>query len=380
MASLDWILLDTETDGLTAPIHIVEIAAQRFNNITPVGNPFRVFLNHDVDIPEAATAIHGYDRTFLETNGINPINAYKRLREYASDLPICAHFLRYDWKQALVPELIRLRIDPIGKPGFCTWMLAKRSLPEMPTHRLDHLRDSYSLKCSRAHSAEGDVESVVDLLVRIIFPKLTSLGLDSINAIAEFSTTKPVRKCHYLIQGLDFEAEELKRKLALKEQIATRRAFVSFTKKQKALKEEKFLALFGLTKGKNEIEDILRPLPFEKQPLPVYQAALNSGLIEKNPRIEFKNKIFVFTATLAMGPRKIAIQEVERHGGIVPKNDIINEKVDYLILGEDAKAGWEEGGGGAKLYYALHDRIILDNSKVQLIRERDFVKCLNANQ
>ncbi|MGD0251964.1 MAG: exonuclease domain-containing protein, partial [Verrucomicrobiota bacterium] len=57
-----WVIVDTETDGLTAPIHVIEIAAQLMEGSQPYGDPFQIYLNHDVPIPAAATAIHGYTR------------------------------------------------------------------------------------------------------------------------------------------------------------------------------------------------------------------------------------------------------------------------------------------------------------------------------
>jgi DNA polymerase III epsilon subunit-like protein len=68
LASENWTLVDTETDGLWAPIHVVEIAAQRFQGLMPVGEPFRVFINHDIEISPAATMVHGYTTDFIKAN------------------------------------------------------------------------------------------------------------------------------------------------------------------------------------------------------------------------------------------------------------------------------------------------------------------------
>ena len=55
----EWVILDTETDGLYFPIHIVDVAAQRMRGLEPDGEPFQVFINHDIPIPADAFAIHG---------------------------------------------------------------------------------------------------------------------------------------------------------------------------------------------------------------------------------------------------------------------------------------------------------------------------------
>jgi len=56
MNGTDWLIVDTETDGLSDPIHVVEIAAQRMSGWQPVGEKFRVLLNHNVHIPAVAVA------------------------------------------------------------------------------------------------------------------------------------------------------------------------------------------------------------------------------------------------------------------------------------------------------------------------------------
>ena len=160
----DWILVDTETDGLMAPIYAIEVAAQRFKELKPVGEPFRTFINHGINIPADATAVHGYTTEFIKQNGVEPKEAYNRLGEYISGAPIASHYLGFDWNRVLFPEWERLGLKPSGTRGFCTWRLAKRSLPEFPTHRLDFLRDHFDLKCSKPHTAIGDVESVVAYL------------------------------------------------------------------------------------------------------------------------------------------------------------------------------------------------------------------------
>ena len=86
----------------------------------PSGYPFVAYgLPHPV-----AKSIHGYDEKFLEKNGINPIKAYEKFRDYAQDFPLVAHNLAFDWNRALTGEYERLGIDPIGTRGFCTLMLS----------------------------------------------------------------------------------------------------------------------------------------------------------------------------------------------------------------------------------------------------------------
>ncbi|MFN9293084.1 MAG: exonuclease, partial [Planctomyces sp.] len=62
MHDVRWILSDTETNGLAAPIHVVELAAQRMCGWTPQGPSFRRLINPVADIAPGATLVHGYTR------------------------------------------------------------------------------------------------------------------------------------------------------------------------------------------------------------------------------------------------------------------------------------------------------------------------------
>ena len=65
MKGKDWILLDTETTGLFAPVFLVELVAQRMCGWQPEGEPFRKLLNQNEDIPAEASRVHGYTREIL---------------------------------------------------------------------------------------------------------------------------------------------------------------------------------------------------------------------------------------------------------------------------------------------------------------------------
>src|SRR6266849_1761213 len=125
-----WVIIDTETDGLYEPIHVVELSGQVMEGWQPVGEPFQMLLNHDVPIPQAAVAIHGYTQQYLQEHGLEPLQVYEAFREYALEFPLVAHNLSFDWNRCLEPEWSRLGIARIGQRGFCCMMLARRLAPE----------------------------------------------------------------------------------------------------------------------------------------------------------------------------------------------------------------------------------------------------------
>jgi putative phage-type endonuclease len=195
MNGAEWLIVDTETDGLMDPIHVVEIAAQRMNGWEPVGERFRVLLNHNVHIPSAAVAIHGYTEEFLRKNGEDPLQAHAMFRDFASDLPMVAHNLSIDWNRALYPEWGRLGLAPAGQRGFCSLMLSRRVVDETKSYSLDALRNVFGISANYAHRAFGDVDTMVTLFGRIFRPRLERAGLDSFEQVAEFACKTPVAKC-----------------------------------------------------------------------------------------------------------------------------------------------------------------------------------------
>jgi putative phage-type endonuclease len=196
-----WVIIDTETDGLYEPIHVVELAGQVMDGWEPVGEPFRMLLNHNVPIPSEAVAIHGYTQEYLKKHGQEPASVYAAFREYAQDFPLVAHNLSYDWNRCLEPEWARLGIPRIGQRGFCCMMLARRLAPETTSYRLDVLKQCFQVAQSRSHQAKNDVLTVVELFQRVYGPRLQSAGFDTFESVAAFAKRTPVAKCLDIIRG-----------------------------------------------------------------------------------------------------------------------------------------------------------------------------------
>lgn len=341
-----WTFIDTETDGLYPPVHVIEVAAQKFNNLKPVGDPFRVFIDRGFEIPPEATNVHGYTTDFIEQNGLDPKLAYSQLREYVGDDPISAHYLTFDWDRALNPELVRLKQNMIGQRGFCSWVLSRRALPEHPTHKLDYLRETYNLTCSGPHSALGDVESVTDLLVRIIFPRLESIGYGTLEGIHEFIKLSPVFRCKCLIEGLNYEEEVARMDQTAREKESVERYVNSV-----------------LYDGSYDITALI----------------LKHNLIEDEPFVEFEGKTFLFTGKMSWGTRSKISSLIEDRGGFYSKSKSITQKINYLVLGEDKEKGWTALLHGGKIASAFEKKLIEPEREFRIIREEDFIAALQSD-
>lgn len=172
MNNKQWVLVDTETTGLTAPVFVVELGAQRMHGWLPEGPPFRRLLNQNMDIPPASARIHGYTREILERDGDAAAVVYRDFAAYAGGLPLVAFNLEYDLDEVLLPEWKRLSITPMVSAGFCALRLAQRLLDPVPAGncKLQTLRQYYRLPERGAHTALGDVETVADLLANVLRP------------------------------------------------------------------------------------------------------------------------------------------------------------------------------------------------------------------
>lgn len=184
-----WVLLDTETNGIKAPIYVVEIGAQKMNGWLPDGPPFRRLLNHNADIPPEASRVNGYTREILERDGEDPLAVYQDFAAYVGDAPLVSYNLPFDLDRVLLPEWQRLNISPIGQRGFCALVLARRLLDPVPAGncKLQTLRQFYRLPARGAHSALGDVETVVDLFDQVLRPLAEARGIQTWTEVLAFS-------------------------------------------------------------------------------------------------------------------------------------------------------------------------------------------------
>ena len=198
-----WVIIDTETDGLRAPIHVVELSGQLMEGWERIGKPFRMLLNHDVSIPSEAVAIHGYTQGYLRLFGKPPSYVYSAFRNYAGDCPLVAHNLSYDWEQCLKPEWARLGVPQIGQRGFCCMMLARRLVSETSTYKLEALKQCFQLSPTKGHRAENDVLTVVELFQRVYRKRLEQAGLNTFDSIAAFAKRTPIAKCFEIIRAGD---------------------------------------------------------------------------------------------------------------------------------------------------------------------------------
>lgn len=203
-----WVIIDTETTGISQPIYVVEIAAQKMIGLKRDGEPFRKLINQNEEIPAEASRVHGYTREILERDGQDPHSVYKEFADYVGDLPIVAYNLSYDWDDVLIREWERLGIDPIGTRGFCAYHLTQRLLDPSPAgnFKLQSLRQYFRLPERGAHTALGDVDTVIDLFEVALSNRMQEEGLNNLSKVMQFAEKDwfPCKIPFGKFKGVDF--------------------------------------------------------------------------------------------------------------------------------------------------------------------------------
>jgi DNA polymerase III epsilon subunit-like protein len=189
MHKFEWVVINPKATGASNAIITVGLAAQKMRGWERDGESFRRLLNQGRSIPAETPRVHGYTREILERDGCPPEEVYREFAEYAGGLPMVAFNLEYDWDRVLLPEWKRLGIPKIGVPGFCALKLAQRLLDPVPAGncKLQTLRQYYRLPENGAHTALGDVLTVVDLMQQVLRPLAEKRGLDTWEKIVGFA-------------------------------------------------------------------------------------------------------------------------------------------------------------------------------------------------
>jgi DNA polymerase-3 subunit epsilon len=204
-----WIIVDTETNGISDPVFVVDIAAQKMLGWDPVGDPYQVLINQNIDIPPEASRINGYTREILERDGIPVREAYAGLAAYVGNFPLVSYNLEFDWDRVLVPEWKRIGIQQIGSRGICILKMAQRLLDPVPAGncKLQTLRQFYRLPERGAHSALGDVLTVVDLIAKVLRPISEGRKLNSWQSVKSFTEEEwfPTRIAFGKFKGRSFQ-------------------------------------------------------------------------------------------------------------------------------------------------------------------------------
>ncbi|MBU1329441.1 MAG: BRCT domain-containing protein [Gammaproteobacteria bacterium] len=85
-----------------------------------------------------------------------------------------------------------------------------------------------------------------------------------------------------------------------------------------------------------------------------YAGANDLPLNAPVPNLEWDGRLFVFTGTMAYGPRKECQKLVEERGGIIGSG--VSKKIHYLVIGSIGNEQWRHSSYGLKIMKAVELR------------------------
>ncbi|WP_165249913.1 exonuclease domain-containing protein [Paludisphaera soli] len=176
-----FIAFDLETTGLDPGVdRVVEIGAMAFDAHGLVVETFERLVNPGRPMGEVAIAISGLVDADLAGAPAASIvlPEFLAFLERAPDAPLLAHNSAFD-AGFLGMELARAELTFPGVPVLDTLALARTTLPNLGSHRLDRLVEHFGIAARVRHRALGDASAVMDLWFRLGGPGLDATTLTS---------------------------------------------------------------------------------------------------------------------------------------------------------------------------------------------------------
>jgi DNA polymerase III subunit epsilon len=130
-----YVAIDVETSGISLlrGSRVIEVAAVELRGGKVVAE-FASLINVVCDIHPAATRVHGITRRMLHGSP-GPDEVWRGFLDFAGNSPLIAHNASFDLG-FVRHELGLLRLS-LPNRGICTLRLARRSLPQLSSHRLE---------------------------------------------------------------------------------------------------------------------------------------------------------------------------------------------------------------------------------------------------
>jgi DNA polymerase-3 subunit epsilon len=172
MKKENWVLIDTETTGLSSSDWTIEVCVQQMRGWSSVGRMKSWLIRVPKRVGRGALKIHGISNEHLDKHGDDPFDAHEEIIECidgqpygAFNLPFDSRMLNADWDRVNVAKRKRPRA------ALCALRLSRLFLDDSPGYRLDTLASHYKLKTRPKHRASFDVKSTVELLDRMMKPR-----------------------------------------------------------------------------------------------------------------------------------------------------------------------------------------------------------------
>lgn len=165
-----YIVLDTETTGLTRADRVIELAAVKVCQGEIVDQRSQL-IQPGVPIPPFITGLTGITPEMLQGRA-SIREVLPRFLQFAEGLPIIGHNIRFDLGM-LSAEAERCGLQADFVTGADTVIMARRRLPGMASYSLSSLVHELHITCKPAHRALADVyatQALYELLLTLPLP------------------------------------------------------------------------------------------------------------------------------------------------------------------------------------------------------------------
>ena len=156
----DYVIVDTETTGLSVVDRVVEVAAVRLAS-DGATTTFQSLVDPEGPVPEVSTSVHGLtDADLVDAPAIADV--LPALTEFGRDAVWLAHNAGYD-AGILGMSYMRCDLPAPEAPVLDTCRLARSCMPGQSSYRLEHLGRLLGLAESGYHRALADAEVTTGL-------------------------------------------------------------------------------------------------------------------------------------------------------------------------------------------------------------------------
>ncbi len=160
-----YIVLDTETTGLSFRDRIIELAAVKVRDGVIVDKRAQL-LDPQMPIPPYITGLTGITPEMVRGRS-TAAQVLPRFLTWTEGLPIIGHNVSFDLGM-LQREGARVRVPVSLTVAADTLTMARARLPELSSHRLGVLVDYLKIEAQPAHRALADVYATQELYVRLL--------------------------------------------------------------------------------------------------------------------------------------------------------------------------------------------------------------------
>ena len=187
--NMNWILFEVLTIANIDAPSVLEIAAQKYDNLTETSQRFRVLINNQIEISPISQRFHGYSQALIDQEGIDPNEAFKSFNDFCQGKSLVSSNLKHSLDSSLLPVLNETHQGSgiALRRGFSLLELASRILDPLPvrTARLSSLCSYYKLEQTENESASGNLARGTKLFNHVLCPLLQKAGIIHFDAVKE---------------------------------------------------------------------------------------------------------------------------------------------------------------------------------------------------